>query len=690
MKFKKLVQIGILFFITIQLSCSKNEEEKQFFGEAFIEADRTNLLGTWAIFAADFEGETYDVPTDYYNCGNNFFTYYEDGTYVEAVFEDSNCKPKVQSLRWSLDQGVITFSNGSDTDQFVVTDLNESTFVFKGRLDIDEDGDLEELKLRARRYEPDEFDVYTQTFSRSTEDEYDGVIRFTWNKYSGFNQFDRYEIYRGDDGCDTSEMTLIATIRDVNQVSFIDESPTIGEELCYDFIIYTDRGKLEDGFPQSVRTSDIEVPAIEINEPVINGNQITVNWEPYSGNYFSHYLITVNNRVPYFGNLDTHEIVLTQITDKELTTFIDENPPYFADPVYTVRVYNIFGRESFLQNDNYSSSQQVSYKRKELIGFQDIDKLTIHDSEPAVYIYGREANQIPARFKLQKYNYQTNLTEAVATEEISTSFGSDMKLFNSNYGKELLVQQGNSLYAYDALDLGFKYEIKSENVFFTIDDFQYMGDDLYVFIDTRELNVFKRENDNLVFIDRQSHDIENGNYSGYKLIAIDTNRFLAGHHNSTTSILYELNTDGTFAENVQTTPVAFASNFRDKTIFNAAQNIILNSTEKILYSANTLSVLENLTNPNFPSGISADGNLILGSNNDPKWRVERESLHQKEAIIFNRESNSVQFIPTIGYPLLLFENHLGQIISISSGIKRERLSSFTEYDEIFIETVEIP
>ncbi|WP_420601743.1 lipocalin family protein [Flagellimonas sp.] len=693
MKRIKLKKRFYYVILVLTIGCSENDIDHgnidNFYSGADSSASEGQLKGIWSIFSAEFDGERTDVPANYSECNRDFFVYSENGTYSEYIYQSGDCRPQIDRLDWSLDGGVVTLSNSfGQSDDVVITKLGSQELVFKSRFDVDQDGELDVLILFARRYEPTDVDFYSQTFNRNYDDEFENLISFNWDAYNGANMFNRYEIFRSEN-CSKNNAELIATITDADQNQYTDINPPPREELCYFIRIYVNNELLGESLQQSISPQSLKVPTVNLAPPTVQDSQIMLNWEPYKGEYFSHYLITVNNREPGW-TLDDQEVVLAEITDKSVVTFTDETPPYFSNPVYAVKTINIFGTVSFTSPDYANSSQEVEFIREEMLGLLNIEFVTIDKEEPIIYFYGRELNAVPPTSNILKFNYETQRTEAVSNNRPTTSFGANMKLINSSFGKELLVEQGDELYVYDAFSLEFKSALTDENVFYSIDDFTFLGDDLFMFINTSEVFTFRRETDRLVFLDRQPHTIENGNSSGFQVISIGNNQVIAGHFNSSTSLLYAIDENGLILSDPQVLDVRYASDYRDETLYNQTSEFILNTTEKQLYSTQTFDVIETLTQPNFPSGTSIDGNLILGSNNDPEWPIEQGSLHKKEAVILDRTTGEIETLPTIGYPHIVFEDANGKIISISSGLKRDRLTDFTDRAEIFVEIIDSP
>ena len=92
--------------------------------------------------------------------------------------------------------------------------------------------------------------------------------------------------------------------------------------------------------------------------------------------------------------------------------------------------------------------------------------------------------------------------------------------------------------------------------------------------------------------------------------------------------------------------------------------------------------------PYFPLAINSSGTKVLGTSNDPQWHIEATSLHEKKVRTLDLISSNLNIFETEGYPHYLFENHLGQIISLSTFFKRTKASFSYERSDFFIEIVE--
>ena len=122
--------------------------------------------------------------------------------------------------------GIITFNNGSEIDEQVITELSDNRLVFNLRIDADFDGELDLFPAICNRYEPpNEIDIYTSTFNRDYAIPNNDKLLLKWQAYKGYNIFDKYEIYRLNEGCNVLDAQLITTITDENTSFFIDETP---------------------------------------------------------------------------------------------------------------------------------------------------------------------------------------------------------------------------------------------------------------------------------------------------------------------------------------------------------------------------------------------------------------------------------------------------------------------------------
>lgn len=686
--------LTILSLIILLFGCTKEDDTPEniddFFKGASTSTSDEDLVGMWSITSVEFEEEKTAIPANYEQCGRDFFVYSSNGSYTEYLFNNTSCEPQVNKLTWKLENGIVTLENNlGQSDEIVITKLNEQEFIFKSRFDVDEDGELDVLILTATPYEAEEFDFTTGTFSRNNDDEYEDVLSFTWEPYEGFNRFDRYEIYRSaGENCTKANAELIATITDIDVVEFTDLNPPGSDTLCYYLRLFTNQGLHgESNFIGVNPAFFIYIDAISLNEPVGNNNSIALTWEPSDSPYFSHYEVTVSN----FGGTSAsaaQEYVLAEIDNIDTTSFTDENPPYLENPFYSVYAYNIFGNKSPISDSEQTGVREVNFKRKEVIGFKRIISLDVDSEEPIMYLYGENSGNGITGVDIIRFNYQTYETEAISDIAPQVETYSGIKVFSSpENGKELVVQQGVELHFYDAKTMEFKYAINPEGVF-NFGNFIYNESlDIWILINNSELYTLKRDNANLTLLSSENHYPSPQGNTRYELFNLSNQRILIGHFFEPNSMVFNLSIVGNIVDS-QFVDFGIGIGNDDKTLQNEQAKYLLNTAENRLYSTDTFAIIDSFEFPSFPSGTSLDGNLILGTNNDPDWQINEDSPHKKEVVIYNRTSGKVDAVSTIGYPHFIFEDYNGDLISISSGFKKESLEqNINGKADIFIEKI---
>ncbi len=678
--------ILLIFIVFLIVACSKEddsiESSNNYYRDALKEVTAAELEGSWSLYEGELEGQTVSIPATYPECGRDFFVLGAGGVFREFTYQDSSCNLLTNEFSWRLEGGVLTTSNAfGQSEELVILERNTQSFVFKTRIDWDEDGDLDVFIFTARRYAGNEPDQYTNTFLREEGFAAEDKILFNWQAYDGFNTFNRYEIYRTSAGCSKGNAELIATFNEVDETSFIDEEPPVTDLLCYFFRVYTDKGLLGESELRSVNTEFLRVPSVMLFDPLVSGNNIELTWASYSGYYFSHYEIRTQNFIDGSGYGYQEEVVAT-IDDTSVTTFIDTDPPYFKNPVYRILVYDIFGNVNYFNNQETVSAREAIYKRPEVFDFVDIYSVATDPDAPLAFILGSSENS----YSLQRYNYNSKTIEASASNSTIGFTNGDLQFISTPAnGEELMLPIGSGVNIYDATTLNYKYSFSLNGVN-TIDDFAYLGNNLWVFIDDDNVYTCSRDNANLSLLDQQAHFGPNGSNYPFHLISLNNNKLVIGNDDSSGSISFVVSSEGLLTQKSNPNFV-IKSQYKTKTLFNAAGNYIINLLENRTYNASDFSFRTSFETPYFSSGVSLDGSTFLGSNNDPSWTVQENSPHEKKAQLFNSSTSTLETIDTKGYPHLLFENSQGQIISISSGVKRERMDSFSPRPDLFMEVI---
>lgn len=686
----------VFVFLSV-LGCSKDSDDpadpNNFYSGAVTNAKESNLLGYWAITEAEYEGTRVPIPINYTDCGRDFFVYREGGVYQEYLYTSSGCETITSQLQWELANGVVTLSTLSGSaDDLVIIKLSATEMQFKARVDIDEDGELDVVVLIAKRYTPNENDFYTQSFQYYDSDYNYELIGYTWQPYDGFRTFEKYEIYRSQgENCSKANAELVATITDVNETEYFDLEPPVSDQLCYFLRIYTDQGILGDSYLQTFDPSYLRIAPVNLNEPTVAGNTIALSWDASDSPYFSHYEILVRNHEGGTG-YGYQEKTVAIVSDRETTSWMDENPPYFENPYYHIRVHTLFGYKTDYSTD-VTTYWQVPFKRPEILSLKQIKFYAIDPSEPVVYFWGQESGEGLTPSNLYRFNYDTHQIEAMADIAPQYYTETPIKVIVSPNGKEIVVQQGIELHFYDAATLQFKYAIDPETVF-SIDDFNYDPlRDIWVTSDGDDIFTLKRDNSTMSFIDTHPHFIDHQGSGRYEFIILKNGQIILGHRNETSSFVFDLDANGNFTGS-QSVNIQFRLTYiykQEQLMYSAAADLLVDSEPNRLYSSTTFQNMGSFEKPNFPTGISIDGTKIFGTDNDYNWNIDNDSPHKKEALIFDRNNSTITTIETIGYPQILFENFRGEVISISSGLKKETLyRDVADTADIFIEKVLVP
>ena len=680
----------ILTSIFIFTSCSEDSEYDfyaDFYSNAKTTASINDLIGTWAIFNIEFEGKVSQVPINYQECGRDYLVFEENGIYKEYLYESSNCDFTSNILSWELNQGIITlFNQQNESDEAVITKLNANELIFKSKFDIDNDGNLDIFKAHLKPYIPIEIDLISETFYRNLSPEYKNLISYTWQPYIGSEEFVSYEVYRSSGtNCSKSNAVLVETIMDANTTIFTDLTPPAEQRLCYFIKINIKSKTLGESDIQSLDTYTLEASPVNLENPIVNNNTISLSWEKSNMPYFSHYEISYSNFPPNITGYGQQIVSVVKITNINTTNFIDENPPYLDNPFYKIIVYDIFGNKTYDTSEGFKTYLEADFRRDEIININNVKSYTIHPNKPIVYFLGNEEEA--SSIHIHKFNYETNITEIISSKSLNTYTDLPIEYFKTNYGEEIFIAQGSDLDVYDANTLEFKYELNHSQIY-SIDDFLNTSSGFWVFTDGDHIFTFSRNNDKLTLIDKKPHFTDHQSSYNYSILEIKNNQLLLGHRNESYSILYDINSDG-FLMQKNTIDITINQDIKRNMQYNLADNFIINFKENKVYSTDDFSVVSTFQYPNSPSGISIDGKEIYGSNNDDNWDINDDSIHEKKAVVYNRETQLFDYYTTKGYPHFIFKNYQGKLISISSGMKKEGLfRKINNKEDLFIEVIQ--
>ena len=680
--------IALLFgFIVLMSGCSSNEDDSPFQSDPFyqgalLNADLELLNQYWSVYEVNYQKQTAEVPKTYGNCDRDFFTFLDDGTYKEYIIPNSGCIPEEQDLQWSFDRGIITLENSfKDFNEMVIVQLTADKFVFRAKYDFDEDGEEDIFQFLAKPYSPNESYFYSN--SLEWDDSINNKIRLTWSEYGGINIFDRYEIYLSGENCDISKSVLLATINDRSTTYYEDLDPPVKNQLCYFLKVYTNKGLLFVSYPYSISPEYLDVPSVALEAPLVQNDKISLQWQKYEGLYFSHYEVVLKNYFDSYGSI-SQERSLIEITDINTTSFTDEAPPLLKNPVYEVRVHNKLGKQNFYNPQVVASAKEANYLPDRVIDLKSIFNFTASPNETVIFLNGGKDNFYDSY--IMRYNYGTREVEAYSNNAtaINGNGRNDLKVINSSIGQELMYLKYDGISVYDPQTLEYKYDLKLSGSS-SLNDFIYLGNDRYLLLDNSYAYTVIRDFSNLTLIDKQEHFMQNLGQSGYNVLQINDGRIIIGNRDSSQSIIFNINAEGNLVDKT-IIDVPLTAGLAKETVFNPRDNSIINFRENRIFDLASSS-FRSFEQPYFPVSINGDGSKILGTNNDPEWNLDAASLHEKKVRTLNLTTSNLEILETEGYSHYLFENHLGQIVSLSTFYKRPKANYPYDRPDFFIEIV---
>ncbi|MEJ1223185.1 hypothetical protein [Sediminicola sp. 1XM1-17] len=673
--------------ILLMSGCSSTEDDSAiesdpFYQDALVSADLSLLNQYWSIYEVNYQQQTAEIPKTYGNCDRDFFTFLNDGVYKDYLIPNSACIPEEQNLQWRFDKGVITLENSfKDYNEMVIVKLTVDQFVFKAKYDFDDDGEEEIFQFLAKPYRPNEAYFYGNSLIK--DEAVTNKIKLTWSEYQGINNFEKYEIYLSDQTCELAKSTLVATITDKGTTVYEDADPPVETFFCYFLKVYTDKGLLFTSYSVGISPEYLDVKGVNLQQPVVQNEKIFLQWEKYDGLYFSHYEVVVKNYLGGSGSI-YQEKTLLEISDINTTNFTDETPPYIKNPVYEIRVHNKFGKQNYYNPQAIISAREANYLPEKVIDLQNIFDIAHSPDETVVYLNGGKHN-INDTYII-RYNYVTRRVEAVSNTKTNPNGNgrNGLTVVNSSIGKELMYLKYDGITVFDQETLKFKYDLKLNN-YGSLDDFIYLGNGRYILLDAQYVYTVSRDFANLTLLDKQEHFSQGQSQSGYHVLQINEGRIIIGNRDKAQSVIFNIDASGNLTDKM-IIDIPITARTSKETVFNPRDNTIINFRENRIYSLLSGS-LKSFEQPYLPLAINADGRKILGTNNDPEWNIDPESLHEKKVRTLDLINSNLSLIETEGYPHYLFENHLGQIISLSTYFKRQNPNYAYERPDFFTEIV---
>ncbi len=680
-----------LFVLTFILGCSKDDSP-------FVDAENTVDLEavfygkTWAIYAVESNGNRVAVPEEG-ECGRDYFRYLEGGQYIEYLHQSSSCVPEINRLNFTLDGSTITLFDeiGGEAEVSIIK-LDETNFDFETLLDIDGDGNDDEVKLYCRIYSPQDNDIYSETFEKDFfKFQNDKLIAFTWSEYVG-DDFKQYEIFRSSNSCNKTDAIQIATITDFSQNEFIDLNPDPVEELCYFFRLQTNTGQLAESDMISINTGDIDVFKTEMLAPEVMNGAIKLNWRPYTSAYFSRYEITVSQRA-YYDN-SPEEIFIASFENQEAGTLILETPPSVENPFFNIHVYNIFGERSSLDigDDFTDPSVEVIFTPEEMV---DMISVNLIGSDPTdgryVYLWGENITD-PYK-KIKKIDITTKEVVAESSFDLNTSSEIRLKVIESSEGKEVFFQKGNEYHVFDAQTLDYKYRLRDiADEYISFEDLLHFKDDIWIIADGGdELRTVRRFGRDLQTIDVVDPEPGTKFKRMEHLIRTERNHILAGIKYDSRSFLFEVEEEGTitsFEEVNYTFNTPITPRLLKSTEYNEVSNILLDIVNSRIYSAIDYGFISSYNMPLYTSSLSTDGSYVLGTNYNGDNSLDFNDLFNRELNVLNWSNGQLTTINTVGYPQYVYENQDGKLVVISSFFKRSSIRRGDTKNDLFVEVID--
>ena len=683
---KVMVMLALSPFFLLS-GCSKDSEEDilevdPFYKGALATADINLLNKYWSVYEVNYDGRSADVEQFFGNCDRDFFTFFKDGSYKEYLIQDSSCIPHEQELQWTFDEGVITLENSfKDYNEMVVVELTANKFLFRAKYDVDEDGKEDVLQFLAKPYIPNENYFYSNNLLR--DESLPNKISLEWSEYEGINQFQRYEIYLSGPNCQLSSGQLLTTITDQKTTSFEDENPPFETFYCYFLKVYTDKGLLFESYPVGLSSDNLNVPGVALNEPTVENAQISLEWEKYEGLYFSHYEVVLKNHFESYGYM-SQEQSLGIIYDINTISFVDETPPIVKNPVYEIRVFNKFGKQNYYNPQVAASAKPSSYVPERLIDVQNIINFAPSPTETVVFLNGRTSESHETY--IVRYNYVTKQVEAISNTETNQggTYTNDLKVITSPVGQEVMYSFYDGIAVFDAQTLHYKYSLQINNSI-SLEHFIYLGNDRYVLIDDQYVYTVLRDFSNLTVLDKQEHFTGMLSQNWYGAYQIGDDKILIGNSDFAQSVSFNINTEGKLIDKIFIDIPITATKPR-QTVFNGKENSIVNFKQNRIYDLNGASY-KSFEQPYFPLTLGINEDKIIGVNNNESWDIIPNSLHEKNVRILDLNTQNLKTVEAEGYPQYLFENHLGQLLSISTYFKRSTATWSYDRPDFFVELI---
>lgn len=693
---------GYRYFIVsllVILACSREDDKLTHevdtaTPDVDISVTSEDIEGVWYVFAGEFNGNVVRTAPSFTACGYDYIVFSKGGVYEEVLYSNDDCIPTKESATWKIENGIIIVSSSTeDKNELPIIDFQPSELVVNFKYDFDNDGKEDLFKAYLRPYDPISNYHTANSFERDSNET--ALLKFNWKQETLANSFSRYEIYRSQEGeCSKEEAILLAKITDISNTTFVDYSPPATQNnLCYFLRVYSDDGLVGESKLLTEITSELTMPStFNLNNVSVDGENILLEWSEYNIPYFSHYEIVYANSDG--RNLLFHEEdSIVSIDSFKETSFLDTDPPYLENPFFAIYAYNIFGTHVV------SNYEQVTFRRKELIGPIYLKHIEVDNDEPAVYFHG--SSKIPVWTNYDKeavlrLNYGEGLLESTTSNEVYVAgeFPFRKPIFFPE-GKELVINGRTNLHFLDPSSLTENFSFGSFYLYeefglFGIVDFTYTKNGFLVVISTNSIFVFQRNGEELILHDKQIHYETHHGDNLYRMVQVNDNEIIVGHKNEGESILYAVDNNGILQNRrIVSLPLNsdYIAKYKNTSFYSDSRNSLINYGHRTLYSTLSFQAEVQMPEALFALGLDKDGKYIFASTNDPDWYGSdlKTELLKREVLLFDTETSQIKSIKTKGYPIRVFENNLGEIFSIS--IPENQV--ITQFD-VFVEKIKFP
>lgn len=668
--FKKLIALSILLFAV--LACEKEETPET--NRANTSVSEEQIIGTWYFKSGNKDGQGIrQLYQEHAQCGYNHIGFYENGDYLDVVFTDRYCSTQTILGKWELNNGVINvvLQNGQKVDYTVLGYVN-SILMLNTTLDLKNDGNLTDFDAYMSPYDGLSKNLVTSTFVR--DDEEKSLIKFDWEASKDAKVFNRYEIYRSAEGiCDKEGATLIKAITDRSITTFTDlNPPATTEKLCYFLKLFYGDVLVGESSIQTVDPTKIEIlNSIVLKTPTLKNGNISLEWEECKIPYFSHYEV-VYGTTSYFQTYKHDEYNHNSILDIDALSYLELDPPYYPNPYCTIDVYNKFG------NKIRSNSEQVQFERKGLFGPMSLTHLEIDDESPVVYwfssdVINGEYNKSPST--ISRVNYKEEIVESKTTEGFYVYSNYPFRMpFDFSGGRSMILNNSSELTFVDPVTLEKNFAFgslytRNELGLSRAADFNYTDNGFIVIIDSEEVFVFRKEGDVLRFKDKMVHFGEHYGNPYFKIEVLKNNQILIGQINENECVSFVVDDKGKLQDKKR---VPFGLNnygkaFEFDSFYSESGNKIIHYGGQEVFSTESFSQIARLPSDLYAIGMNKSGNTIFATKHGSDIFDTHGSYREfkRELVLFDANTEQTQTIKTKGYPIRVFENHLGEVYSIS-------------------------